>query len=210
MAPNGTEASPAKRWLADVAVPLPLPAPLTYELPTGAERLPLTGGRVRVQVGKRRLIGIVVKVHDQPPHGIALRPIDRILDRRPILPADLLDLARFTAEYYLAPLGEVLRCMFPADLPPWENPTVSLTTNYHKNIGKWVLLALVLLHIAAIVYYLRRKHNLVGAMLHGDKDLVVQAPSSRDDTVSRVAAVLILAICGGAAYWVSTLAAPAF
>jgi hypothetical protein len=38
----------------------------------------------------------------------------------------------------------------------------------------------------------------------------VQAPPSRDDTVSRVAAVLILAICGGVAYWVSTLAAPAF
>jgi cytochrome b len=91
-----------------------------------------------------------------------------------------------------------------------SNATVSLTTNYHKNIGKWVLLALVVLHIAAIVYYLSRKHNLVGAMLHGDKELVVQAPSSRDDTVSRVAAVLILAICGGVAYWVSTLAAPAF
>jgi cytochrome b len=91
-----------------------------------------------------------------------------------------------------------------------SNATVSLTTSYHKNIGKWVLLALVLLHIAAIIYYLSRKHNLVGAMLHGDKELVVQAPPSRDDTVSRVAAVLILAICGGVAYWVSTLAAPAF
>lgn len=91
-----------------------------------------------------------------------------------------------------------------------SNATVSLTTNYHKNIGKWVLLALVVLHIAAIVFYLSRKHNLVGAMLHGDKELVVQAPPSRDDTVSRVAAVLILAVCGGVAYWVSTLAAPAF
>jgi cytochrome b len=91
-----------------------------------------------------------------------------------------------------------------------SNAVVSLSTNYHKNIGKWVLLALVLLHIAAIVYYLRRKHNLVGAMLHGDKDLVVPAPPSRDDTVSRAAAVLILAVCGGVAYWVSTLAAPAF
>ena len=88
-----------------------------------------------------------------------------------------------------------------------SNATVSLTTNYHKNIGKWVLLALVVLHIAAIIYYLRRKHNLVGAMLHGDKELVVPAPPSRDDTVSRVAAMLSLAICGGVAYWVSTLAA---
>jgi cytochrome b len=91
-----------------------------------------------------------------------------------------------------------------------SNAIVSLATNYHKNIGKWVLLALVLLHIAAIVYYLTRKHNLVSAMLHGDKELVVPAPPSRDDTVSRLAAVLILAVCGGVAYWVSTLAAPAF
>lgn len=91
-----------------------------------------------------------------------------------------------------------------------SNATVSLSTNYHKNIGKWVLLALVVLHIAAIVYYLSRKHNLVGAMLHGDKEMVVKAPSSRDDTVSRVAAVLILAVCGGVAYWVSTLAATGF
>lgn len=91
-----------------------------------------------------------------------------------------------------------------------SNATVSLTTNYHKNIGKWVLLALVVLHIAAIVYYLIRKHNLVGAMLHGDKELVVVAPPSRDDTVSRAAAVLILAACSGVAYWVSTLAAPTF
>jgi cytochrome b len=90
-----------------------------------------------------------------------------------------------------------------------SNATVSLTTNYHKNIGKWVLLALVVLHIAAIIYYLSRKHNLVGAMLHGDKELVVAAPPSRDDTVSRVAAVLILAVCGGVAYWVSTLGAVA-
>ena len=92
-----------------------------------------------------------------------------------------------------------------------SNATVSLSTSYHKAIGKWVLLVLVVLHIAAILYYLYRKHNLVGAMLHGDKELVVAAPPSRDDTVSRVAAVLIMAVCAGIAYWVSTLAgAPAF
>lgn len=91
-----------------------------------------------------------------------------------------------------------------------SNATVSLSTNYHKNIGKWVLLALVLLHVAAIVFYLVRKHNLVGAMLHGDKDLVIDAPPSRDDALSRGAAVLVLGACAALVYWVSTLAAPAF
>lgn len=89
-----------------------------------------------------------------------------------------------------------------------SNATVSLATNYHANIGKWALLGLVVLHLAAILFYLHRKHNLVGAMLHGDKELVLRAPSSRDDAVSRVAALLMLALCAAVAYWVSTLDSP--
>jgi len=91
-----------------------------------------------------------------------------------------------------------------------SNATVSLATSYHKNIGKWIVLALVLLHIAAIVFYLWRKHNLVGAMLHGDKELVTRVPPSRDDAASRTAALVVLAACAALVYWISTLAAPAF
>lgn len=91
-----------------------------------------------------------------------------------------------------------------------SNSVVSLATNYHKNIGKWVLLALVLLHILAIVFYLWRKHKLVHAMLHGDKHLVTAMPASRDDSVSRLLALAVLAICAAAVYWLSSLAAPAF
>ena len=90
-----------------------------------------------------------------------------------------------------------------------SNATASLAGNYHANIGKWLLLALVVMHIAAIVYYLLRKHSLLGAMLHGDKSLVVAAPSSRDDAVSRTGALVILILCAGVAYWISTLEAGA-
>jgi len=79
-----------------------------------------------------------------------------------------------------------------------SNATVGLATHYHADIGKWVLLALVLLHVAAILFYLRRKQNLVAAMLHGDKQLLVAAPASRDDTASRAAALLILSACAAA------------
>ena len=88
-----------------------------------------------------------------------------------------------------------------------SNATVSLATNYHKNIGKWIILALVLLHIAVIVFYLSRKHNLVNAMLHGDKDLVVPVPSSRDDAFSRTGAVVTLGICAALVAWLVSLAA---
>lgn len=91
-----------------------------------------------------------------------------------------------------------------------SNATVTLATDYHTNIGKWILLALVLLHVVAIVVYLWRKHNLVGAMLHGDKELVTAAPASRDDMGSRLLALGVLLACAAGVYWISSLGAPAF
>ena len=91
-----------------------------------------------------------------------------------------------------------------------SNATVGLATDYHKNIGKWIVLALVVLHIAAIAFYLWRKHNLVGAMLHGDKELVTAVPASRDDTASRLLALAVLLVCAAGVYWISSLGAPAF
>lgn len=91
-----------------------------------------------------------------------------------------------------------------------SNATVGLATNYHAHIGKWLVLGLVVLHSAAILFYLLRKHNLVQAMLHGDKELVRPVPGSRDDAVSRTVALLVFALCAGVAYWVSTLEATGF
>lgn len=91
-----------------------------------------------------------------------------------------------------------------------SNATVSLATNYHTEIGKWLLLGLVVLHIAAILFYLYREQNLVSPMLHGDKKLPLAVPPSRDDALSRIAALLLLLACAALAYWVSSLGAPAF
>jgi len=85
------------------------------------------GARARVRVGKRRLTGVIVAVHGRRPEGIELRAVEEILDVEPVLPADLLELARFTAAYYMAPLGEVVRTMLPSDLPPWGDRRVWLT-----------------------------------------------------------------------------------
>lgn len=85
--------------------------------------------------------------------------------------------------------------------------TVNLATNYHKNIGKWIILGLVVLHIAAIIFYLRRKHNLIKPMLHGDKQLTTAMPASRDDAASRLGALVIFAFCVGFVVWLNQFAA---
>jgi cytochrome b len=81
-------------------------------------------------------------------------------------------------------------------------------TWWHKGPGKLLIIALVLLHIGAIVYYrVRRRQDLVGPMLSGDKLLPPATPPSRDDGVTRAAALALLAACIAVAASVSLLAA---
>jgi cytochrome b len=83
-----------------------------------------------------------------------------------------------------------------------SNATVSLATGYHKGYGKFLLVALVVLHLAAILfYYLARRVNLVKPMVHGDKPQAGQLPSSRDDAVSRLAAAVVFAGCAALVSW---------
>src|SRR5258706_1688005 len=112
---------------ADVALPIPLPDPLIYAIPPSWVSQAVPGVRTRVTMGRRRMTGVIVGVHSQRPEGMTIRPIEEILDREPVLTADLLELARFVAHYYLAPLGEVVRSMLPSDLPPWGDRKVWLT-----------------------------------------------------------------------------------
>ncbi len=112
---------------AEVALPVPLAEPLVYAIPVGCGRIAVPGVRVRVQIAHRRLVGVIVGLRQEPPAGVAMRLLEAVLDRAPVLAPDLLDLARFTAAYYLTPLGEVLRTMLPASLEPWGDRRVWLT-----------------------------------------------------------------------------------
>ena len=79
-------------------------------------------------------------------------------------------------------------------------------TWYHKRVGQWILLGLVLLHVAAIFYYLwRKKDNLIKPMLVGDKVVASPAQPSRDDALSRLGALVVLALCASAVTWLVKL-----
>ncbi len=92
-----------------------------------------------------------------------------------------------------------------------SNAVVGLATSYHKDIGQFLVLGLVGLHVLAIIFYVRvRKQQLIRPMLGGDKTLPQAATPSRDDAISRIAALVVLALSAALAWWVSSLAAPAF
>ena len=114
---------------AAVAVPVPLLEPLTYRVPPSWRGLARVGVRVRVPVGRRRLVGWIVDLPSEPPAGFEneLRPIEAVVDFEPLLPDDLLELADFAASYYAAPIGEVLKSLLPGTLPAWGDRRVELT-----------------------------------------------------------------------------------
>ncbi len=86
--------------------------------------------------------------------------------------------------------------------------TVSLASGWHKDVGQLILIALVVLHIAAILFYLWRKRiNLVRPMIVGDKPLPAGTPASADGTPQRLLALLLAAACGAVAAWVLSLGA---
>jgi cytochrome b len=88
---------------------------------------------------------------------------------------------------------------------------VSLATWWHKEVGKWVIAALIVLHIAAILFYLfRKKENLIQPMIQGDKQMPAPVLPSQDNASSRIMALVVLAVCAGFVYWVQSLGAVAF
>lgn len=73
---------------------------------------------------------------------------------------------------------------------------VAAATNYHKNIGKFLVMGLVVLHLAAIAFYRWvKKDDLVRPMVTGDKRLAQAVRSSRDTAASRLSALVVLALC---------------
>jgi cytochrome b len=83
----------------------------------------------------------------------------------------------------------------------------SLTlTHWHKRYGQWLVIALVLLHIGAIVFYqVRKKQNLVRPMLVGDKLLPRDVPASADHGSSRALAVALMSLCALGVAWLVSL-----
>src|ERR1700733_8918120 len=99
----------------DVALPVPLDQTFTYSVNgAGPESGPVVGARGLVPFSGQRLMGGVVRVHeDAPADGFEIKPVQQVLDDAALLPDELMKLAGWIASYYVAPLGEVLRGMLP-------------------------------------------------------------------------------------------------
>ena len=99
----------------EVALPLPLDRTFTYAIRDGQR--PRRGARVIAPFRNEKLIGVVTALDVVAPADFEIRFLEAVLDEEdeigPLLSDHLLTLGEWMAQYYLAPLGEVLRGMLP-------------------------------------------------------------------------------------------------
>jgi primosomal protein N' (replication factor Y) (superfamily II helicase) len=95
----------------EVALPVPLDQTFTYAARDGQR--PQRGARVIAPFRSEKLIGVVMALSESAPADFEARFLEAVLDGEPLLSEHLLTLAEWIAQYYLAPLGEVLRGMLP-------------------------------------------------------------------------------------------------
>lgn len=111
----------------EVILPLPLPGTFTYKASSSLYPHIVSGCRVIVQFGKRKVYtGIVSSVHDQPPKDYQPKEIMDLVDQEPILSPMQLRFFDWMSQYYMCSLGEVINAALPAGLKVSSESMISI------------------------------------------------------------------------------------
>ena len=105
--------------IADIILPVPLDGVFTYTVPDSLASKVKQGVRVLVPFGRNKTyIGIIASIRDSQDRrpSVALKDILQVLDETPILLAYQLKLWQWIADYYMSPIGEVLKAALPSGL----------------------------------------------------------------------------------------------
>ena len=98
--------------IARIALDVPLPTLFDYT----AENVAV-GQRVLVPFGRKQVVGVVMEcAADSDLAAERVKPVTRVLDDAPPLPAELLAMLRFCSDYYHYPLGMTVLSALPSRL----------------------------------------------------------------------------------------------
>ena len=101
--------------------------------------------------------------------------------------------------------------LFATDDVVWTGPyNAAVSSDWASRLTKWhhvnfnIILAAIALHLMAIAFYfLVKKQNLVGAMVHGKKYVPVNDAITKSEVVK---AIIVLVIALGLVYWLLAVA----
>jgi primosomal protein N' (replication factor Y) len=126
---------------AELALPLPLRQTFTYRLPENIRENVKIGSRLLVPFGKRNLTGYTVELHEELDEALEIEESQiknaiELLDEEPLLTDEILRLTNWTADYYAASWGEVLKASLPAGVNVETEQIVKITSNGRDELLK--------------------------------------------------------------------------
>lgn len=101
------------RQYADIAFPTPVRRLFTYGIPAGMAVG--AGMRVWVPLRNEKAIGMVVRIHSEKP-AFKVRPLIRVLDRKPVMSEFILELTDWIHKFYYCSRGEAIQSALPVGL----------------------------------------------------------------------------------------------
>jgi primosomal protein N' (replication factor Y) len=115
-----------------VAVPSPLYRDFDYLPPPDTDSASLQPGvRLRLPFGRREVVGVLLGTSDRSDVPAAkLKAARSVLDDRPAIPPDMLALARWAADYYRHPIGEVVQTLLPVLLRQGKPAELTVTPRW--------------------------------------------------------------------------------
>jgi primosomal protein N' (replication factor Y) len=117
------------KTIVEVAVGLPVSRTFHYLIPEHMRGSFQVGMRVLVPFKGRKVTGFAIDFLDRPPEGIEekLREVEDLLDEAPLIEPKMLRFYRWISDYYLYPLGEVIKTGLPPGLHLKSELILSLT-----------------------------------------------------------------------------------
>jgi primosomal protein N' (replication factor Y) (superfamily II helicase) len=111
----------SKPIFVEAVLPIPLRRSFTYRLPPGMSGTVKPGARLMLPFGRRELTGYAVDVHAELPADVEIdeskiKDVIQVLDEEPLITPEILELTRWTADYYASFWGEMLKAALPAGI----------------------------------------------------------------------------------------------
>ncbi len=128
-----------KTTYINIAVTLPVMKSYTYKIPEHLKDFCLPGMRVLIPFGRRKVTGYILSGQKECK-GFKARKIIDILDDHPLFPESEILFFRWISDYYIHPLGDVIKTALPSGLDRHDVAHVFVTKHGQDCLKKGQLL----------------------------------------------------------------------
>ena len=118
---------------ADIILPIPFDS-FTYLVPSDMETRVMRGCRVVVPLGKNKIYtGVVLNTHNNTPEGVEVKAIIEVLDDHPVVNEQQFAFWQWIANYYICPLGDVMKAALPGAMKPKDEAALKESTRTRRS-----------------------------------------------------------------------------